>query len=225
MIFGLIDFINTLPLYLYFKKSHLPSYTKKTILHKKNIPSKLNKSLKNKKINSAIISSIESKHKKYKNLNIGICANKKVLSVIVEPSTSKTLDKASATSNALSDILKLNGKVMIGDKALRQYIKNDKKYIDMCQEWYKKTKLPFCFARFSTINKLDKYKKFFKNFDFKSNTKNKRTKIPTYILEKYSKDRQIKEKDIKMYLQYIYYHIGKKELKSLKLYLKKYYLK
>lgn len=221
MIFGLIDFINVLPLYVYLKGSKLQSYTKKTINYKKNVPSKLNKALKSKKIDSAIISSIESRHKKYKNLNIGICANKKVLSVLVEKNTDKSMDSSSATSNLLSKVLGLNGRVVIGDRALYEYLKNDKdkNYIDMCERWYQLYRLPFCFARFSYIK--GDYKKMFKHFDFCTNTPNKRIKIPNYILDRYSNTRKISHKDIKAYLHYIYYHIGKKELKALRLYVKK----
>lgn len=222
MIFGLIDFINLLPLYTHFKKSSLPSYTKKTIDYKKTYPSKLNQALKKRQIHAAIISSIESNRQKYKNLNIGICANKKVLSVLVEKNSNFSLDFESATSNMLSRVLGLNGKVIIGDKALKSYLDNGKEnYIDMCSKWYEKTKLPFCFARFSYIANHNKLNKTLKTFNKNSNTKNKRVKIPNYILDKYSKSRQISQKDIKIYLEHIYYTIDKKEQKALKLYTKK----
>lgn len=220
MIFGKIDYINLLPLHLYLKSSKLPSYVKASIEYKKNIPSYLNKMLNERKIDSAIISSIESSKKKYKNLDIGICANKKVMSVLVEKNTSIQKDKESATSNALAKILNLQGKVIIGDKALKAYINEPNKYLDMCELWYKKTNLPFVFARFSSLTNHNKSKKMLKNFIKNTTTHNQRQKIPKYILDNFSITRNIKAKSIKQYLKHIYYKIGKKERKALKIYIR-----
>lgn len=221
MLFGKIDYINLLPLHLYLKSSKLPSYVKKSIEYKKNVPAKLNKALKEKRLDCAIISSIESKKAKYKNLNIGICANKRVLSVLVKNNSLSKNDKESATSNALARVLKLKGEVVIGDKALKQFLKNTNQYTDMCEEWYKKTKLPFVFARFSSIKNHKKSKKIFKGFIKHNLTTNQRVKIPNYILEHFSNTREISKEDIKNYLNYIYYKIGKKELKALNIYINK----
>ncbi|MBP0443125.1 menaquinone via futalosine step 1, partial [Campylobacter jejuni] len=87
--------------------------------YKKGVTSKLNKDLFYRIIDAAIISSIESARKKYKNLDLGICDNKRVLSVLVEKNTSNAKDPSSATSNALAKVLKQDGKVIIGDKALK----------------------------------------------------------------------------------------------------------
>ncbi|MBZ7978643.1 menaquinone via futalosine step 1 [Campylobacter sp. RM12654] len=224
MIFGKIDYINLLPLHFYLKSSKLPSYVKKSIEYKKDVPAKLNKALKEKRLDCAIISSIESKRSKYKNLNIGICANKKVLSVLVEKNSNAQNDKESATSNALAKVLKLNGKVIIGDKALKEYVNNKEKYIDMCEKWYELTKLPFMFARFSSIKNHNSATRILKPFIRKNLTANQRIKIPNYILDYYSNTRKISNKDIKNYLKYIYYKIGKKELKALSIYTKKIYI-
>ncbi|MBT0879033.1 menaquinone via futalosine step 1 [Campylobacter sp. 2018MI01] len=224
MIFGKIDYINLLPLHFYLKSSKLPSYIKKSIEYKKDVPAKLNKALKEKRLDCAIISSIESKRSKYKNLNIGICANKKVLSVLVEKNSNAQNDKESATSNALAKVLKLNGKVIIGDKALKEYVNNKEKYIDMCEKWYELTKLPFMFARFSSIKNHNSAKRILKPFIRKNLTANQRIKIPNYILDYYSNTRKISNDDIKNYLKYIYYKIGKKELKALSIYTKKIYI-
>ncbi len=106
--------------------------------YKKGVPSKLNKDLFYRRIDAAIISSIESARKKYKNLDLGICANKRVLSVLVEKNTSNAKDPSSATSNALAKVLKQDGKVIIGDKALKLYLKDPSKYIDLCAKWHEK---------------------------------------------------------------------------------------
>ena len=221
MLFGKIDYINLLPLHLYLKKSSLPSYVKASIEYKKNVPAKLNKMLKEKRIDCAIISSIESTRRKYKNLDIGICANKKVLSVLVEKNSDYKTDIESATSNALANVLNLNGRVLIGDKALKSYMENKNKYIDMCSKWYEKTQLPFMFARFSSVKNHKKSKKIFKNFIKNNQNPSQRQKIPNYILSYFSKTREIKKEDIKNYLKYIYYKIEKKEKKSLKIYIRK----
>lgn len=221
MIFGKIDYINLLPLHFYLKSSKLPSYVKKSIEYKKNVPAKLNKALNEKRVDCAIISSIESKKSKYKNLNVGICANKKVLSVLVEKNSTQENDKESATSNALAKVLSLKGRVIIGDKALKEYVKTPENYIDMCEKWYDLTKLPFMFARFSSVKNHNQAKKIFNDFIKHNLTPNQRIKIPNYILEHFSNTRQISKEDIKNYLNYIYYKIGKKELKALRIYIRK----
>lgn len=214
MIFGKIDFINLLPLHIYLKKYPLPSGLKKIMEYKKGVPSKLNKDLFYKRIDAAIISSIESARAKYKNLNLGICANKRVLSVIVQKNEKNAKDPRSATSNALARVLKQKGKVIIGDEALRLYLEDSSKFIDLCSLWHEKTGLPFVFARFSCVRKKTFYAKILKQF-----TRTK-IKIPYYILEKYSNTRKISPKDIKAYLQVIYYKIEHKEHKALKAFLK-----
>lgn len=214
MIFGKIDYINLLPLHVYLKKYPLLNSIKKSMEFKKGVPAKLNKDLYFRRIDGAIISSVESDKKKYKNLNLGICANKKVLSVLVQKNTKNSKDPHSASSNALAKILNQNGKVIIGDKALKKYIKNPNDYIDLCELWYKKTSLPFVFARFSCIKNKKIYEKIFKKFS-KNNIK-----IPNYILEKYSKEKDIDIKNIKKYLDLIYYKIAYKEKKALKKFLK-----
>ncbi|MBZ7986967.1 MqnA/MqnD/SBP family protein [Campylobacter canadensis] len=227
MIFAKMDYLNNIPLNYFLKSSSLPSYVKKTLDYKKDVPAKLNKALERRKIDAAIISSIKSSHKKYKNLNIGICANKKVLSVLVDTKEQSSLDIESATSNALAKVLKQKGKVIMGDKALKYYLDSENKehLVDLCQEWYKKTSLPFMFARFSYTKCNKKTLSLLKLFIKKNTFKNQRVKIPNYILDYYSKSRKIHKKDIKKYLELIYYKIGKKELKAFRLYEKynKYY--
>ncbi|TBR80122.1 menaquinone via futalosine step 1 [Campylobacter novaezeelandiae] len=211
MIFGKIDYINLLPLHIYLKKYPLPNGFKASMEFKKGVPSKLNRDLFYRRIDGAIISSIESARKKYQNLDIGICAYKKVLSVLVQKNTPSLKDPSSATSNTLAKVLKQDGKVIIGDKALKLYLEDDTKYIDLCSLWYEKTGLPFVFARFSCVKKKEIYKIIFKKFSKKN------IKIPYYILEKYAKRVNLDVKDIKYYLdEIIYYEIKTKEKFALK---------
>lgn len=210
MIFGKIDYINLLPLHIYLKGSRLKSYEKKTMEYKKAVPSTLNKALYNKKIEAAIISSIESKRKKYKKLPLGICAFKKVDSVFVIKNTKAKQDPHSASSNALARLLGLKAQVIIGDKALKAYLQDKSLYIDLCTLWYEKTSLPFVFGRFSCIKNYKAYKKILSPF------LRQKIFIPQYLLQDYAKSRQIPAKEILKYLKLIYYKIGKKESLALK---------
>ncbi|MBS4240247.1 MqnA/MqnD/SBP family protein [Campylobacter vulpis] len=210
MIFGKIDYINLLPLHIYLKKYPLPSGIKASFERKKGVPSKLNHALYKGKIDAALISSVESVKKKYHNLDLGICANKRVLSVLVEKKTANQKDSSSASSNALASILKQKGRVIIGDRALKLYLERPNSFIDLCELWYEKTNLPFVFARFSCTKHKTIYKKIFLPF-----AKSK-IKIPNYILENYAKTREIDKKDILFYLEkVIYYKLERKEKRAL----------
>lgn len=215
MIFGKIDYLNLLPFHIFLKKSNLPFSFKKSIEYKKGVPSKLNRALKAKKIDAAVISSVESRRKKYKKLDMGIVAKNRVISVLVRKNSSPKLDPASMTSNMLSRVLNLKGEVIIGDRALFEYLKDGKeKFYDLGEVWRKKYNLPFVFARFCYINQEKIWRNLTKNF-LKS-----KIFIPQYILNQYSKSRKISAKDIKWYLKFITYKISKKEKKSLYLYLR-----
>ena len=216
LIFGKIDYINLLPLHIFLKKTPLPNAFKKAMEYKKNVPSKLNQDLFYRRIDAAVISSIESARKRYKTLDIGICAHKKVQSVLVKKDSKYKKDKASATSNALARVLKARGEVIIGDRALRLYSQTPSEFIDLCALWYEKTHLPFVFARLSYIRNKTFFKKLLNPFV------HSKIFIPRYILENYARSRQISPKDIQNYLkEIIYYKIAYKEKKALKLFLKK----
>lgn len=214
-IFGKIDFLNLLPLHIYLKKRPLPSGLKKACEYKKGVPSKLNKQLYYRRVGAAVISSIESRHKRYKTLDIGICANKKVKSVIVQKNTPDEKDSASATSNMLAQILGTRGKVIIGDKALKAYLQDESRYIDLCELWDERYRLPFVFARFCLVGNKKFFQKFFEPF------LRQKIFIPRYILDFYANSRQISPTQIKSYLNLIYYKISFKEKKALKIFLNK----
>ena len=109
-----------------------------------------------------IISSIESIKPKYHNLDLGICANKRVLSVLVEKKTANQKGSvSSASSNALAHILKQKGRVIIGDRALKLYLENKNHFIDLCELWYERTHLPFVLSVFLAQNTKQYIKKFF----------------------------------------------------------------
>ena len=212
MIFAKIDFINLLPFYTFIKKNIQSSQIKQIINYKKSYPSKINTLFKNKKIDAAFISSIKSKNCKC--LDIGIVAKNEVLSVLALQGNYEK-DYQSDTSNALAKVLNIEGKILIGDKALVYYYKNEKeKFVDLAQIWNKRYNLPFVFARLC-VNKKYKYldklsSKFLKT----------KVKIPQYILKQYTKKSGLTNKQILEYLDKISYKISYKEKRSLKLFLK-----
>lgn len=215
MLFGKIDYLNLLPFHIFLKKSNLSNSFKKSIECKKGVPSKLNRDLLARRIDAAVISSIESRRKIYKKLDMGIVAKNRVISVLVRKNSAPKLDPASMTSNMLSKVLNKNGEVIIGDRALFEYLKDGReKFYDLGEIWREKFKLPFVFARFCYTKHSKIWKKITKNF--------LKTKIfiPQYILQNYAKTRNISSKNIKWYLKFISYKISQKEKKSLYLYLR-----
>ena len=213
MIFGKIDYINLLPFHLFLKKSNLTNALKKSCEYKKSYPAKINREFKNRRVDGAFISSIETRGKK--TLPLGIVAKKHVTSVLVKKNTICKKDSHSATSNVLAKVLGINGEVQIGDRALKLYLENPQDYVDLAKEWNDRYKLPFVFARLSVNRHFSTYKKLSVSF------KNNRIKIPQYILKKYAHERSIPPKEILKYLSLISYEIGAKERRGLKLFLKK----
>ncbi len=215
MIFGKIDYINLLPFHVFIKGSSLQNSFKKTIEYKKGVPSELNKKLRLGKIDAAIISSVESAKPFYKKLDLGICAQKRVNSVLVRKNSPTKKDKASATSNALSNILHVKGEVIIGDRALKMYLQSPDEFEDLVTLWHKKTKLPFVFARLCVRKNHNFYERLSKRF------LSRKTKIPRYILDRYASTRQIEQKEILSYLKLIHYPLKQKQKKALNIFLKK----
>ena len=214
LIFGKIDYINLLPFHIFLKKQSLQNSFKQSIAYKQSYPSHLNKMLKHRKIDAAFISSIASANKNFKTIKTGIVAKKSVQSVLVKPGSQKK-DPHSATSNLLADILGLKGEVIIGDKALKAYLKNKNDYIDLAQIWNEKYNLPFVFARLSVNKDYSFYKKLGIKFS------NQKIFIPRYILDDYAKKRDVKAENIVTYLQHLSYKIDKKAQTGLNLFLRK----
>lgn len=211
MIFAKIDFINLLPFHIFIKKNIQSSQLKASIEYKKSYPSVITQKFKNRKVDSAFISSIASRNEKY--LNFGIVAHDDVLSVLLIPGIEQS-DYQSKTSNALAKVLDLKGKVIIGDKALNFYHENKNiEKIDLAKEWKNRYNLPFVFAVLCFNRNKKSLDKLTKNF-------NKNQKIPQYILEQYSSRSGVSKKHILEYLKKIDYNLGLKEKRALKLFLK-----
>jgi len=209
VIFGSISYLNLLPFQIFLKRYLQHSSAKMAFSYKRDVPSKINKALKKRHINAGFISSVESP--KYNCTNLGIIANQAVYSVFVIKGDNK-IDKESATSNQLAKVLGLNGEVIIGDKALKYYLEGGEG-IDLATAWYKKTKLPFVFAKlcYNCHGKIihNIAKEFIR----------KPIKIPQYILKKEAKKRNITPKQLLWYLEHIEYKLDYKAKKSLKIFL------
>jgi len=195
---GHIDYLNLLAFYQFLKK--------KNIKIKKGVPREINLLFEKRKIDAAFISSIRSKNKKC--FDIGIVAKKEVRSVLVCEGEGEDIE--SETSNKLAKILNIKGRVVIGDKAFKE-----KNCIDLANEWYKRYKLPFVFARFCVNRNYKKYEKLINEF------LNSHQKVPYLTLKKYAQKIGITPKEAREYIEkVIYYKIGWKEKKALKLFLK-----
>lgn len=211
MIFAKIDFINLLPFHVYIKKNIRSNQIKSIIDYHKSYPSKINKKFKKRKVDSAFISSIASRRED--SISLGIIAKKDVQSVLLIPGEYEK-DFQSETSNALAKVLDLEGKVIIGDKALKYFHEShNKEFIDLSQAWNDKYKLPFVFALLCYNKNGRLLKKLTKNF------KKEHIKIPQYILKKYEKRSGISSAQILEYLEKIDYEINIKEKRALKLFL------
>ncbi|MFT7004042.1 MAG: chorismate dehydratase, partial [Sulfurimonas sp.] len=187
MVFGKIEYLNLLPFHVFMKRFTKSSQQSMSMHYKRGVPAKINEKFISRKVDAAIISSVRAK--KYKHVNIGIIAKKEVLSVIVVPSVENEADVESASSNVLAKILGIEGKVLIGDKALKYYLEG-KPHIDLASIWKEKYNLPFVFA----VLCYHKDQKLYKNIE-KQFLKQK-VKIPQYILKEASQRTEISEKDI-----------------------------
>lgn len=205
MLFGKIEYLNLLPFHVFMKRYLRSSSEKLAMNNKKNVPATINHLYHTRRVDAAFISSITAKKERF--VPLGIVAKKEVLSVLVLPNTSDEHDSESATSNVLAHVLKVQGKVMIGDKALRHHL-NGGAGIDLAKLWYERYQLPFVFALLCHHGHNSSMKRLSQRF-LKS-----RVYIPQYLLENASKRTQIPKKDILNYLQYISYEVDAKALKS-----------
>jgi len=171
----------------------------------KDVPAKTNKKFLSRRVDAAFISSIRAKN--YQHVNLGIIAKKEVLSVLVIPNEKSMSDSESETSNVLAKILNVQGKVLIGDKALRYYLQK-KQHVDLAKAWNEKYNLPFVFALLCFHKDRELYKKIEINF------LKRKIKIPRYILNEASERTRIPQEEILNYLKYISYNLDAKAKKG-----------
>ena len=212
MIFGKIDYINLLPFYVFLKRRLRRSSEKAALQHKRGVPSQVNLRFRRKKVDAAFISSIRSKGKRC--TDAGIVADGPVLSVLLVPGKPSS-DPASETSNRLARVLGLEGRVIIGDAALKAWY-DGVEAVDLGAAWKEKTGLPFVFARLCYNRKPRYFRKLSRDF------LRVRPKIPRYILKRYSLRSGIPEETILIYLgHHIKYRIGPREKKGLTSFLRR----
>ena len=204
---GKIDYLNLLPFDVYLKASSLSTQQKRMIAYKKSYPAKLNKDFLFSRIDAGFVSSIMALGDKKIASNIGIIAKGEVWSVIVIPQRSKD-DYQSATSNALAKVLGVSGEIRIGDRALH-YKLGGGEYQDLGLLWWEKHHLPFVFGLFCSKKKNSQIQTLLKGFA------KAKVKIPYYILEQRARETHISAKEIKEYLQKIYYKLASKEKRGL----------
>ncbi|MFZ5374400.1 MAG: MqnA/MqnD/SBP family protein [Campylobacterota bacterium] len=207
MIFGKIDFLNLLPFHVFIKRYARTLRFHQILHYHRGVPSALNRDFAARRIDAAFISSITAKNCAH--FNVGIVAQKEVLSVLSLPSNTLKKDADSATSNRLSQILGTHGEVLIGDKALRYYYGGGE-HIDLGRVWHEKTGLPFVFALLCTHDHTDELRRLSRAFV------RTRIRIPYYILREASVKSGLTPKQITHYLTYISYRVGEKEKRGLK---------
>jgi len=209
MLFGSISYLNLLPFQVFLKRHLRHNASKMTFAYKRAIPSQINQALARKNIDAGFISSIKSS--KYRCTDVGIIANKEVYSVLLLQGKAQD-DPASASSNQLAKILQLQGKVLIGDEALKYYLDGGEA-IDLAKAWHDHTALPFVFARLCYCKRALALENLAKNFI------QKKIKIPQYILKKEAQKRDISPNALLWYLEHISYNIDWKAKRGLKKFL------
>ena len=211
MVFGSISYLNLLPFQIFLKRALPSSQLQQSIRFRRDIPSNINRAFKKRSINAAFISSITSLGCRCTDL--GIIADGPVYSVFVTPGEDE-IDRESATSNVLAQLLGIHGRVIIGDKALKLYLSGTEG-IDLAQEWKEKTGLPFVFARLC-------YNRYGKKIEsLASSFVRQRIKIPQYILKREAQKHGITPRELLWYLDHIHYRMDHRAKRSLKLFLKK----
>ncbi len=211
MIFGKIDYLNLLPFHVFLKGTNLQSSQKAAIEWKKGVPSKLCGELKKRRVDAAVISSVEANLPRFRRVGLGICAFGDVKSVLVRKNSPLKFDPASRTSNALARLLGLNGEVLIGDRALKALLsEGEEAFFDLANEWKKRHKLPFVFGILTLNGRCEKLERLAKKFV------RKKVKIPRFVLESYAKSRGVSCEQILWYLGFIYYKMEQKEWRSLR---------
>jgi len=211
VIFGSINYINLLPFRVFLKRYLRSNQSKQAFTYRRDVPSGINRAFAKGTVNAAFISSIRSRGCKCTDL--GIIAEGNVHSVFVLEGDER-IDTDSATSNVLANVLGLKGRVLIGDKALKNYLDNGTG-TDLAQKWYEKTGLPFAFARLCYNRHGDMIEKLARRFAAAP------VRIPRYILLRESRLKGIPPGDILWYLEHINYKFDHRSHRALKLFLKK----
>ncbi len=208
MLFGKIEYLNLLPFHVFMKRYAKTTRHHMTLDYKKGVPSKINRDFKARRIHAAFISSIEGRGKRH--INLGIIARKDVRSVLVIPGEAAISDSASATSNVLAHILGLKGEVIIGDNALRHYLRGEGPMIDLARRWVDSRGLPFVFGLLCHHGHTVTLRRMSRSF------LRAPQHIPQYLLKEASERTGIAPRDILEYLEHISYEIDSKAARGLR---------
>ena len=208
MLFGKIEYLNLLPFHIFMQRYLRSSQEAMSFRYKKGVPSKINSEFAARRVDAAFISSIKAQKSHY--VDLGIIAKKEVLSVLLLPSKENRSDHESASSNLLAQLLGLEGKVLIGDKALRHYLQGDPHAIDLAKAWNERYDLPFVFALLCHHDHKKKIQRVAQNF------KKQTVKIPQYQLHKAALRTGVSPAQILHYLTFISYELDYKAKKGLK---------
>ena len=206
MLFGSIGYLNLLPFHVYMKRTLRHNGAAMSFRYKRDVPSRINAALRRRHVNAAFISAAASRP--FRCTDVGIVAHGRVYSVLLLPGESAD-DPASASSNALAKVLGLQGKVLIGDAALRYYLQGGEG-IDLAEVWYERTGLPFVFARLCCNRYHTHVRTIARRFV------RRRTRIPHYILCKEAAKHGITAKQLSWYLKHIHYRIDTKAERGFK---------
>jgi chorismate dehydratase len=209
--FGSISYLNLLPFQVYMKRRSPSTQFAQMLRWQRAVPSIINRRFRRHEIDAAFISSIAST--KAHCTDLGIVADGAVRSVLLIPGIQQD-DRESASSNALARVLRLEGKVLIGDKALIYHLQGGKA-IDLARAWKERTGLPFVFARLCHTRNGKRVHRLARDF-----ARQERYRIPGYLLRHAAAQRGIAPKELQWYLEHIGYRLGWKEKKSLKRFLK-----
>jgi len=207
-----ISYLNLLPFRFFLKKKPKLFAQKLQSTKRGSYPSKINEIFRKKLVDAAFVSSVEST--RANRTSSGIVAKGAVKSVIIRLGAQKS-DNESATSNKLARVLRLEGEVFIGDKALLKYLENSGEYIDLAQRWHDETGLPFVFGRFCFNRYGARYKRLSDEF------RRRKINIPHYLMEREARQKGFKTRDAKEYLKLISYSVGAKEERGFALFMKK----
>lgn len=207
---GRIEYLNLLPFFVFLKQSPLTTATKQFAQSHHSYPAKLNRDYLFRRIDSGFISSFAARKQRLS--CAGIVGRGKVQSVLAIIGE-RGEDEQSATSNALLQTLHINGRVLIGDRALVFYLAHDSStFVDLAEAWFAKHRLPFVFGRFCYQTKSALHEKLARHFV------QTRVKIPHYLLTQASRQTGIAPQHIRDYLCQIFYQIGAKERKSIRIF-------
>ncbi len=212
MIFGKIEYLNLLPFHLFMKRYLRASVEKKAWSMCGGVPAALNRRMRLGRVDAAVVSSIVSPA--FRCVDLGIVADGAVWSVLLLPGPARR-DNASDTSNALAEILRMEGRVVIGDRALRHYFRSDDQPVDLGACWKERTGLPFVYARLCARNTKEwrRIREIEKRFDPHV------VKIPWRVLAKEAARIGIAPREAAAYLDRIDYTLGWREKRALKRFL------